>query len=160
MTSSFLIAASFRFGACFRIAALALLLGAIPSFGAGAEARFTAMLEDGTRLSGPDVGPWHFAGAQPKLGGERLFDPANPLRWLRDHHLPLPATPEAFIEFYGGDRFPGEVVRFFQGDESIGPMRHGAWCASRRAGCAALCGAVEQVGGISREPCFCETAAS
>ena len=119
MTSSFLIAASFRFGACFRIAALALLLGAIPSFGAGAEARFTAMLEDGTRLSGPDVGPWHFAGAQPKLGGERLFDPANPLRWLRDHHLPLPATPEAFIEFYGGDRFPGEVVRFFQGDESI-----------------------------------------
>lgn len=79
--------------------------------------RYLAVLRDGTEVTGNVIMPWHYSGAQPRLGERLLFDPENPIRWLRDVRL-NEAEPEAAIEFFGGDRLPGTVLRYVGRDET------------------------------------------
>jgi hypothetical protein len=96
---------------------LACLLAIAQPPAAGAD-RFSALLARGTRISGPEVVPWHFTGAQPKLGEAFLLDPTNHVRWLRDTTLPQPVIPNEFVEMVGGDRLPGRVLAFRDGAQS------------------------------------------
>ena len=82
------------------------------------EARFTAELADGNRISGSDVAGWADEKQNPTLGGRAVFDAKNPFRWMINHSLSPAKPPEAFVEFFGGDRLPGEVVGFQTGRES------------------------------------------
>jgi len=78
--------------------------------------RFTAVLEDGRRVRGDEVRPWHKTSSKPTLNGVQLFEENNPLSWLRDETLPVPREPRAFVEIVGGDVLPGQVVAFSSGD--------------------------------------------
>jgi hypothetical protein len=95
---------------------VALLLTLAPPV--AAQERFQGALSDGARFSGPDVAPWHEKNSQPRVKDRLLLDAKNHFRWLRDNSLPLPSPPDAFVEFYGGDRLPGRVVSFRHGGES------------------------------------------
>ena len=91
------------------------------STGEAADAhRFTAMRANGTVIGGDnqDVAGWGEPTAKPTLQGQQIFDTANPFRWLIDHSLPLPLTPEACVEFVGGDQLPGKVLDFSDGRRS------------------------------------------
>ena len=82
------------------------------------EDRYSAELSDGSRISGGEVQNWNDPKQRPALGGRAVFDEKNPFRWLIDHSLSPASQPEAFVEFFGGDRLPGEVVEFRTGQES------------------------------------------
>lgn len=73
--------------------------------------RFLAAWADGTRSTGYEVLDWSWADKQPRLGDRLLFDSGGRVRWLRDTTLEI-VSPPAFIEFVGGDRFPGKLVSF------------------------------------------------
>jgi hypothetical protein len=88
-----------------------------PSFADGP--RFTAVLSDGRRVTGDEVRPWHATGARPRLSGADLFDPANPVVWVKDGTLAEARLPVAFVEFVGGDVLPGQVVAHSSGDETL-----------------------------------------
>ena len=74
--------------------------------------RFLGMRNNGARVNDERVTEWHDQTAVPKLAGQPIFDPANPFRWLIDQAVPMPASPDAFVEFQGGDCLPGRVVDF------------------------------------------------
>lgn len=82
------------------------------------EGRYSAALPDGTRISGSDLKGWSDSKQQPTLNGRGVFDAKNPFRWMIDHSLSPASQPEAYVEFFGGDRLPGEVVGFRDGQES------------------------------------------
>ena len=82
------------------------------------EDRYSAELSDGSRISGGQMQNWNDPKQRPALEGRAVFDEKNPFRWLIDHSLSPAAQPEAFVEFFGGDRLPGEVVEFRTGQES------------------------------------------
>jgi len=106
----------------FPIAALlaqTALAASAPGVVAAAGSRFTAALEDGRRVGGDEVRPWHAIDAAPRLGGVELFDPRNPVVWIRDESLRAPREPQAFVELIGGDVLPGQVVDGSYGD---GPL--------------------------------------
>lgn len=73
--------------------------------------RYQAVLQDSTVVEDAEVREWERKESVPKLAGRSLFDPGNPLRWLRDRQQSV-ASPEAFVEFGGGDRLAGEVVEY------------------------------------------------
>ena len=98
---------------------MGMLLSVVTAEGArAAEVRFEARLQDGTRINAPAVANWHAPDVQPSLAGRNVFDPSNPFRWLIDTSLPVPQTPDAYVEFVGGDRLPGEIVGVASGNES------------------------------------------
>jgi len=67
-------------------------------------------LADGTVLPAAPLTAWHEAGGQPALAGKPLFDPANPVRWIRCPEADAGvAAGGGFVEFVGGDRLPGLV---------------------------------------------------
>lgn len=92
--------------------------------------RYTAMLEDGTRVEADDFANWYDDKQKPTLAQKFIFHENNPARWIIDRtqiDLPLGsvATSDAesqleptFVEFAGGDRLPGRVVGAFSGRES------------------------------------------
>lgn len=80
--------------------------------------RFQAEFADGTRGNADELRNWHDSSAQPVLNNKPLFDKANPARWVIDTALKVPAVPNAFVEFFGGDRLPGEVIGAASGLES------------------------------------------
>jgi len=80
-------------------------------------ARYVAELVNGQRIESDRLTTWHSSNAVPHLGGTSLFDPANPLRWLKNRHRRLPEPPEAYVEFATGDRLPGVVVDSRSGAE-------------------------------------------
>jgi len=82
--------------------------------------RYVGQWVDGTRLTGDTVAPWHETKSSPKLADRELFHPDRPIRWLVDTSIPLPAPPEAMVEFFGGDCLPGRVIGFQEGLESPG----------------------------------------
>ncbi len=90
----------------------AVWLAAAQNADANDVARFSAMLADGSRVAGENLTEWHGPGASPLLDGRNLFDPGNPLRWLRDRSLMPGPTPTAYVETALGDRLPGSVVNF------------------------------------------------
>ncbi len=80
--------------------------------------RYTARMENGSLLDGPEVSPWHETAAQPILRGQPLLNPGDHVRWLRNNDLQLPVPPPAYVEFLGGDRLPGRVTAYRTGTES------------------------------------------
>jgi len=82
---------------------------------AAAEPRYEATWADGSRTTGDELLDWGSATSQPRLGDRRLFDPANPIRSLRETRLAAEPLAESFIEFIGGDVLPGKVVGFATG---------------------------------------------
>lgn len=84
----------------------------------GDETRYSAMFFNGDRLRGAEIHDWQEATQEPRLDNRKLFDKSNPVRWVEDLSLPPSAPPSAFVEFANGDRLPGRVVEFHQGDES------------------------------------------
>ena len=82
-------------------------------------ARYSARFSNGERFEGDDLTDWHQPEGEPKLNGRRLLDPANPLSWLVNRSLPLPAHPRQFVETFSGDRIPGTVTSYLHGDESF-----------------------------------------
>ncbi len=95
-----------------RIRLFAILLLGLFHRDAVAEDRYSAMLADGSRIAGGEVKDWQDEKKTPSLNGRAVFDEKNPFRWLIDHSVSPPAMPEAFVEFFGGDRLPGEVTGF------------------------------------------------
>ncbi len=88
--------------------------------------RYLAVLRDGTRLSGNIVLPWHFPGSHPRLADRLLFEPGNPLRWLRDTRVEE-REPNAYIEFAGGDRLPGAVLQYRAAGSANGEQQAAAF---------------------------------
>ncbi len=80
--------------------------------------RYSAELADGSRISGDALANWYDEKNQLTLSGKAVFDSKNPFRWLVDHSLSPASEPGAFVEFFGGDRLPGEVIEFQSGRES------------------------------------------
>jgi hypothetical protein len=86
---------------------------------AAAPARYTAVWEDGTQLSGDDLGPWGDPYDQPRLAGRALFSEHSPVRWVVDHATAPGKEPESFVEFCcGGDRLPGRVIAAYNATQS------------------------------------------
>jgi hypothetical protein len=88
---------------------------------------YSAGFADGSRAAGGRLAEWHAPTAAPKLNGRPLFDPANPVRWLRAEPpaggLPADAgagdsTGTSSIEFFGGDRLPCTVEEYRSGAEN------------------------------------------
>jgi hypothetical protein len=78
-----------------------------------------ARLQNGSVIEGNILSDWGARGSIPKLDNQALLDPANPFRWLIDRSLVPPTPPAAFIEFATGDRLPGTVQGFRNGNESL-----------------------------------------
>jgi hypothetical protein len=86
------------------------LLGATVS--AAAPPRFLGRTAAGDRLEGRQLTGWHSWPDGPALDGRALLTGLDPVVWLVDRRLRLPATPAAYVEFFGGDRLPGTVLSF------------------------------------------------
>ena len=82
------------------------------------EGRYAAELADGSRIAGSKLDNWNDEKQSPSLSGRAVFDEKNPFRWLIDHSLSPVADSGAFVEFFGGDRLPGEVAGYRTGQES------------------------------------------
>lgn len=80
--------------------------------------RYAAMFTNGERLRGTEIHDWHDAAQEPRLDQRKLFDKSNPVLWIDDLSLTIPKSPPAFVEFVNGDRLPGRVSEFRNGDES------------------------------------------
>jgi len=81
--------------------------------------RYRAVLADGKRITGPEVLDWGTATGTPKLGNRRLLGTQNPVRWLSDNSFKVPQLPAAFVEFMGGDRLPGTVLKACYGQRQL-----------------------------------------
>lgn len=91
---------------------------------AGAEGRYVAVLTDGTRIDGNDLQGWASPYDAPKLDGKELAGSNRTLRWLRDQSLQAFEPGPDFagmVEFAGGDRLPGRVVEFDEGEPDVQP---------------------------------------
>ncbi len=84
----------------------------------GQEPTYTGLFADGAYVTAGKISEWHDTGAQPKLNGQLLLDPNRPIRWLRNESPEPQAIPRAFVEMFGGDRLPGRVVEFHDGEET------------------------------------------
>lgn len=93
-----------------------LLLGS--SVVAAADPRYVGMLNDGTRVPG-DLANWQDPAQQPTLAGKAIFDAGNPFRWILDTTPRATSAPKKYVEFFAGDRFPGEVVSAQDGSEAV-----------------------------------------
>lgn len=105
-----------------RFLSLGIAIAALVSGGAMANAaprlpRYVALLASGQRVEGDKLTDWHDTKAMPRLEGQPLLEPGNPLRWLRDRSQRLAEPPANYIEFYNGDRLPGVVVDYRTGQE-------------------------------------------
>lgn len=89
------------------VCVVAMLL-ALPSALAD-DARFQAVWIDGSLTEADEVQDWDAESSQPRLGRELLLEGSQPLRSLRDTSLAAASTPEAYVEFFGGDCLPGRV---------------------------------------------------
>ncbi len=79
-------------------------------FAAEPEPRFAGELIDGTRIAGTKLTAWHSTTSKPQLDGKQFEN--DTLLWLRDNGLPEPRPPLSYVEFFGGDRLPGNVVEY------------------------------------------------
>jgi len=96
--------------------ALVACFGATRAAAAGEDPRYTAVLVDGRRISGDTIEDWGRVGGSPQLEGRPLLEEPAPVRWLADNSLKAGPPPASFVEFWGGDRLPGVVVRMHRFD--------------------------------------------
>jgi len=99
-----------------RLLALVACLGATRTGDAGEDSRYTAVLVDGRRFTGEKIEDWGRADGSPRLEGQPLLEGPAPVRWLADNTLTAGPPPPSFVEFWGGDRLPGVVVRMHRFD--------------------------------------------
>jgi hypothetical protein len=92
----------------------------------GQTARFSAQFASGKRLNGADIYDWQVEKADPRLDNQKLFFAADRLTWIEDNSIAPAEIPEAFVEFFGGDRLPGRVLEYRTGQES--PFRKSPAC--------------------------------
>lgn len=76
------------------------------------EERFLGMVADGARLKADQVANWFELNSNPTLANHPIFDAARPMRWIIDQGVELGPTPEASIEFFGGDCLPAQVIEY------------------------------------------------
>jgi hypothetical protein len=96
-----------------------LLLGLMGQVSAEDSAhRYFARMADGSLLAGDELSDWHQTNSVPKLQGKPLLDTEQPLEFLVDRSLPTSVGPDAWIEFFTGDRLPGQVVGFRSGSDT------------------------------------------
>lgn len=81
--------------------------------------RYSALFASGKRFNAPELRDWHDVAAEPRLETLKLFFPADRALWVEDISVPPAPPPQAFVEFFGGDRLPGRVVEYRSGQESI-----------------------------------------
>lgn len=105
-----------QFAAVFRLCAVAALvlicsntLAALPQ---EPVRQYAAGWADGQQTFAAEILQWHGSPANPSMSDRALFNPANPVRWIRlldpQQKLAAPAGPR--VEFTGGDVLPGLVV--------------------------------------------------
>jgi hypothetical protein len=91
---------------------------------AAADGRYAGVWVDGSQASADEVLDWGRSDGRPSLAGKPLFDDKNPLRSLEDTTLPRPIPLDRYVEFRGGDRLPGRVVRFVDADAATSMPPH------------------------------------
>ena len=91
----------------------------IPAIAWGQQLRYSAQFASGKRFSAAEIRDWHDPQAEPRLENLKLFFPGDRVQWIEDTSIPPPAAPQAFVEFFGGDRLPGRVTEYRLGQESI-----------------------------------------
>lgn len=96
-----------------------LLVGALGVFIArdvlaSSHPRYLAVWHDGTQTRAGEVQDWGRTDCRPNVDGHFLFDAKNPLRTLEDTTLPRAVLSRDYVEFHGGDRLAGRVVRFVE----------------------------------------------
>jgi hypothetical protein len=89
-----------------------------------AEPRYLAVWVDGTLTAADEILAWGGGDAQPSIAGRSLFDSGNPVRTLVDTTLARPAPPDRYVEFHGGDRLRGRIVRFVDAEDEPGVPAH------------------------------------
>jgi hypothetical protein len=87
-----------------------------------AEPNFVAVWSDDSRSEADEVREWHRLDSHPTLGGRQLFDPKNPIRWLRDTRITETAPAAARVEFVGGDCLPCRVVGYLESSTGDGSL--------------------------------------
>src|SRR5437870_2744684 len=90
-----------------------------PSLLSAQSTRFSAQFTSGKRLDGTEIFDWHDVKAEPRLDNRKLFFAADRVLWIEDNSIAPAEMPEAFVEFFGGDRLPGRVLEFRTGQESL-----------------------------------------
>lgn len=74
--------------------------------------RFIVQWREGRQTSAAEILNWGDPDAQPEISGHMIFDANDPARWILDTSLQDQAnSPDTWIEFWAGDRFPGRVHR-------------------------------------------------
>src|ERR1700726_1864532 len=91
---------------------------AIPEAASGQQLRYSAQFASGKRFSAGEIRDWHDAQAEPRLESLKLFFPGDRVQWIEDTSIPAAAAPQAFVEFFGGDRLPGRVIEYRASQDS------------------------------------------
>ena len=82
--------------------------------------RYRAALSNGRVVQGIKISGWGRTGARPTLAGVWLFDPANPVSWIRNDGPGEIALEGPYVEFAGGDRLPCKLSGYRSGQENPG----------------------------------------
>jgi hypothetical protein len=86
--------------------------------------RYVGVWTDGSQAAADEVLDWGRSDGRPALAGRLLFDPKNPVRSLEDTTLPRRTPLDRYLEFRGGDRLPGRVVKFVDADPATAIPAH------------------------------------
>ena len=92
------------------VLAILVVLHFAPGFSAAESKRFIALLQDGRIVEDDMLRNWYSGNAMPQLAGQSLIVGDNPMRWMMDRSLAPAEVPTAYIEFFSGDRLPGQMV--------------------------------------------------
>jgi hypothetical protein len=100
---------------------LAALLALLPTSGQ-VHAQYTGAFADGTRFEHATLNGWPEGNPTLRIDAQNrdlgpVFEPKDRLSWMISERPLTAPAPQAFIEFFGGDRFPGQVVGFRYGTE-------------------------------------------
>ncbi|MEC7921970.1 MAG: NPCBM/NEW2 domain-containing protein, partial [Planctomycetota bacterium] len=82
--------------------------------------RYRAALSNGRVVQGIKISGWGRRGSRPTLAGVWLFDPANPVSWIRDDGPGEIDLEGPYVEFVGGDRLPCKLSGYRSGRENPG----------------------------------------
>lgn len=91
---------------------------------ASSHPRYLAVWHDGTQTRASEVQDWGRTDCRPNVDGHLLFDVKNPLRTLEDTTLPRAVLSRDYLEFHGGDRLAGRVVKFVEEGDVPGVPAH------------------------------------